>query len=380
MYSLRTNILILANAVDASEKRRREARKRRLARRLMRIDMNPFTDVPEAEFVKTFRLGKDSVRGLIDELTPLMTKPRRNDSISAEMKILIALAFYASGSYQNLIGQSALHNVSQITVSRSIKEVTEALNKIYHKYVKWPTQSDERNIIKAKFYQKFGFPGILGCIDGTHVAILRPHIHEERYYNRKGFHSLNVMIICDSDLNILCVDASTPGSAHDSTVWQSHPLSLHLKQITENTNEQVFLLGDSGYPLRKTMMTPILNTIEGTPQHHYYVKHVTARNTVERCIGVLKARFRCLLVARTLHYSPITAGKIVNACCVLHNIANTAREPLPSDEVYEEVLRLQQEENNYAAPNDQDHRRVNRDLLEGRALQQALVDRLWRDA
>ncbi|KAF9800174.1 hypothetical protein SFRURICE_002860, partial [Spodoptera frugiperda] len=300
MYSLRTNILILANAVDASEKRRREARKRRLARRLMRIDMNPFTDVPEAEF------------------------------------ILIALAFYASGSYQNLIGQSALHNVSQITVSRSIKEVTEALNKIYHKYIKWPTQSDERNIIKVKFYQKFGFPGILGCIDGTHVAILRPHIHEERYYNRKGFHSLNVMIICDSDLNILCVDASTPGSAHDSTVWQSHPLSLHLKQITENTNEQVFLLGDSGYPLRKTMMTPILNTIEGTPQHHYYVKHVTARNTVERCIGVLKARFRCLLVARTLHYSPTTAGKIVNACCVLHNIANTAREPLPSDEVYEE--------------------------------------------
>ncbi|CAG4992876.1 unnamed protein product [Colias eurytheme] len=296
------------------------------------------------------------------------------------MKILIALAFYASGSYQTLIGQSALHNVAQITVSRSINEVTKALNKIYHKYIKWPTQCDERNIIKAKFYQKFKFPGVLGCIDGTHVAILRPHIHEERYYNRKGFHSLNVMIICDADLNILCVDASSPGSAHDSTVWQNHPLSHHLKEITENTNEQVFLLGDSGYPLRKTMMTPILNTIDGTPQHHYYVKHVTARNTVERCIGVLKARFRCLLVARTLHYSPTTAGKIVNACCILHNIANMARAPLPPDEVYAEALRLQQEENNYAAPNYQDHRRVNRDLLEGRALQQALVDRLWRNA
>ncbi|XP_050559859.1 putative nuclease HARBI1 [Spodoptera frugiperda] len=171
--------------------------------------------------------------------------------------------------------------------------------------------NDEPPVKRLRFYQKFGFPGILGCIDGTHVAILRPHIHEERYYNRKGFHSLNVVYllpflllnykckkkhlihlqICDSDLNILCI-LSTPGSAHDSTVWQSHPLSLHLKQITENTNEQVFLLGDSGYPLRKTMMTPILNTIEGTPQHHYYVKHVTARNTVERCIGVLKARFR----------------------------------------------------------------------------------------
>ncbi|XP_045505812.1 putative nuclease HARBI1 isoform X1 [Colias croceus] len=325
MYSLRANILELA-AVDARERRRAECKRRRRARRLTRISTNPFIDISEAEFVKTFRLGKDSVRGLIEELIPLMARPRRNDSISAEMKILIALAFYASGSYQTLIGQSALHNVAQITVSRSINEVTKALNKIYHKYIKWPTQ------------------------------------------------------ICDADLNILCVDASSPGSAHDSTVWQNHPLSHHLKEITENTNEQVFLLGDSGYPLRKTMMTPILNTIDGTPQHHYYVKHVTARNTVERCIGVLKARFRCLLVARTLHYSPTTAGKIVNACCILHNIANMARAPLPPDEVYAEALRLQQEENNYAAPNYQDHRRVNRDLLEGRALQQALVDRLWRNA
>ncbi|CAG4969449.1 unnamed protein product [Colias eurytheme] len=41
-----------------------------------------------------------------------------------------------------------------------------------------------------------------------------------------------------------------------------------------------------------------------------------------------------------------------------------ARAPLPPDEVYAEALRLQQEENNYAAPNYQDHRRVNRDLLE----------------
>lgn len=40
------------------------------------------------------------------------------------------------------------------------------------------------------------------------------------------------------------------------------------------------------------MMTPILNTTEGTPQHLYYNLHLTARNLVERCIGVLKARFR----------------------------------------------------------------------------------------
>lgn len=38
--------------------------------------------------------------------------------------------------------------------------------------------------------------------------------------------------------------------------------------------------------------------------------------------------FRCLLAARALHYNPITAAKIVNACCVLHNIANQNRVPV----------------------------------------------------
>ncbi|XP_039764330.1 putative nuclease HARBI1 [Pararge aegeria] len=375
----------MANAVDARQNHLSERRRRRRARRLLRINIDPF-HIPDAEFIKTFRLGKETVRGLVEELTPLIPKPRRNDGISAETKILVALAFYASGCYQTLVGQSALHNVAQKTVSRAVRQVTEALNIIFRKYVKWPTQSDTRNAIKAKFYQKFDFPGVLGCIDGTHVAIIRPKVHEERYFNRKGFHSLNVMIICDSDLNILCIDASNPGSAHDCSVWQSHPLSQHLIELNENGN-QGFLLGDSGYPLRKTMMTPILNTIEGTPQHRFYVKHVTARNTVERCIGVLKARFRCLLGARALHYDPISAGKIVNACCVLHNIANKMKAPVPLL-TPEETLLLQQDEQNSRAElessieglNSQRHQRVNQGLLEGRSLQQALVNQLWRNA
>lgn len=41
---------------------------------------------------------------------------------------------------------------------------------------------------------------------------------------------------------------------------------------------------------------------------------------VERTIGVLKNRFRCLLGARQLHYTPQMAGKITAVCAALHNI------------------------------------------------------------
>lgn len=62
-----------------------------------------------------------------------------------------------------------------------------------------------------------------------------------------------------------------------------------------------YLIGDSGYALRKNLMTPILNAEEGSPEGYYYSKHVSARNVVERTIGLLKARFR--LVPNTYNYN-----------------------------------------------------------------------------
>lgn len=38
-------------------------------------------------------------------------------------------------------------------------------------------------------------PGVLGCIDGTHIAIVKPHHFEERFFNRKRYHSLNAQIV-----------------------------------------------------------------------------------------------------------------------------------------------------------------------------------------
>ncbi|KAJ8709363.1 hypothetical protein PYW07_009189 [Mythimna separata] len=84
------------------------------------------------------------------------------------------------------------------------------------------------------------------------------------------------------------------------------------------------------------MMTPILGAAPGSPEEHYTELHCKVRNTVERCIGVLKGRWRCLLAHRVLHYDPVTAAKIVNACVVLHNIAKSRNVPMPephSDDV-----------------------------------------------
>ncbi|KAI4455596.1 dde superfamily endonuclease [Holotrichia oblita] len=68
------------------------------------------------------------------------------------------------------------------------------------------------------------------------------------------------------------------------------------------------------------------------PENIDELRQLRARNirtTIERCNGVLKNRFRCLLKHRVLHYQPQTAAKIVNACAVLHNLCtdNNIEDP-----------------------------------------------------
>ncbi|CAI5678493.1 unnamed protein product [Oreochromis niloticus] len=48
--------------------------------------------------------------------------------------------------------------------------------------------------IKEGFHKIAGFPGVIGCIDGTHIPIIAPSVNEGDYVNRKSFHSINVQV------------------------------------------------------------------------------------------------------------------------------------------------------------------------------------------
>ncbi|CAG2192390.1 HARBI1 [Mytilus edulis] len=107
---------------------------------------------------------------------------------------MIALRFYGSGSQLQVVGDTMGYDKS--TVSRVVRDVTDALVDRKDQYIKWPTES-QNNINKRAFYEKAGFPNVIGCIDGTHVHIQAPTEDEPAYVNRKGFHSINVQVICD---------------------------------------------------------------------------------------------------------------------------------------------------------------------------------------
>ena len=54
----------------------------------------------------------------------------------------------------------------------------------------WPTVEERRFI--AEEFDGIGFPGVIGCIDGTHIKIDTPSEDPESYLNRKKYHSIQV--------------------------------------------------------------------------------------------------------------------------------------------------------------------------------------------
>lgn len=125
------------------------------------------------------------------------------------------------------------------------------------------------------------------------------------------------------------------------------------------------------------MMTPIINATPGSPAYHYTNLHVQTRNTIERTIGLLKARFRCLLVHRVLHYKPKMAASIVIACVILHNICNRANMPVP-ELSNEDVLREAQMQPNVSRVDSGAATSSNNQALQqGVATRDALIRRLW---
>lgn len=81
--------------------------------------------------------------------------------------------------------------------------------------------------------------------------------------------------------------------------------------------------------MREYLLTPVSNAVEDSPEGRFNALQKRARSTIERTFGILKGRWRCLLAARELHYDPERAGKIILACCVLHNMCIKAGVSAP---------------------------------------------------
>nr|XP_013189805.1 unnamed protein product [Amyelois transitella] len=338
----------------------------RQKRRACRSSFNPLWDISEVEFRNRYRLSKEAFLFLCEELKHLTTL-KKTLQISLQEKVLVALFFYATGSYQRPVGVAK--SLCQKMCSVYIQEVTQALNHpaMLEKYISFPKTLADRQAVSHKFFTKYGLPGVIGCIDGSHFKIFGPPSAEEHlYYCRKHYHSINVQMVCDSDCRIINVNAKFGGQNHDAFIWENSNVNTYMQHL-HNRGEIFWLLGDSGYPQRPWLMIPFLEVHPGSPEANYNQKHMRARVLIENTFGRLKNRWRCLCKDRVLHYKPEKCAQIIQACCVLHNIALDYRVAEPHNYDFN------------VPPQPIEHlreTRISNELIRGRAYRDQLVRKL----
>ncbi|XP_046346885.2 putative nuclease HARBI1 [Haliotis rufescens] len=314
----------------------RQARRNTRVPRVFRDRSNPLEDLDVEEVFDRYRFRPNTIIYLLG-LLDLTRETARNCAIPPLLQLLVCLRFLATGAMHLLVGDSL--NISRSTAGRCIRAVSLQISKLSGRFIKFPVGGDA---VRAKeaFGNIAGFPNVVGCIDGTFIRIQRPTTNEGDFVNRKGYHSLNVQMCCDANFCITSCNASWPGSVHDSRIFRTSALCRQF----ENGQYKGFLLGDSGYPCRWFLLTPLLNPTNRA-EERYNGSLCRTRVLIEQTFGVLKRRFQCL--HNELRATPRQAVTYVVACVVLHNLGIERGDIINHDE---NLMPPSSNVNNYVPP------------------------------
>ena len=218
--------------------------------RLFRDRSNPLDCYEDLELVQHFRFSRRAILKITELIQDHLNSTDRSYAAHPHLQVCVVLQFLASGTFQLICGDGV--HVSQPSACRYIRAVALGLQSICSRYISLPSYA-EKATIKSQLYELAHFPGVLGLVDGTHVRIQKPSEHEANYVNRHFHHSINVHSICLPNGKFSDILARFPGSVHDSRIWKLSQVRIY---VENNIFVGEHILGDSGYMLRKCLLTP----------------------------------------------------------------------------------------------------------------------------
>ncbi|XP_030852506.1 putative nuclease HARBI1 [Strongylocentrotus purpuratus] len=268
-----------------------------------------------------YRFSRRGIMLLLNTLAPRLDRETsRSHAIDGRLQLLTALRFYASGTVHHNHGDH--HGVSKASASRIVRRVNRVLIRMKHDIIRFPTTPAEVAASQADFFAVSGMPRVVSAVDCTHVLLRGARYGDDAYIyvNRKRQKSINVQLMCTTRFKITNVVARWPGSTHDSRILTHSNIAADF----EAGRKEGVIIGDSGYPLKPWLITPIQNP--QTPAEYAYNRaHPRTRVFIEQVNGQIKAKFPCLAVG--LRVAPKHACRTIVACAVLFNMAKEMGEP-----------------------------------------------------
>ena len=264
------------------------------------------------------------------------SQPDNPVHLPPSLKLSTFLQFLRTNSFHRAVGSQKGINISQAAACKTVNRVAKIFSLKQKQFIQFPTIQESQNIA-LEIYQEFKFPPVItGIIDCTHVHINKPvsvNPLPERFYNRKGFYSLNCLAVTDQNCKFLYFSARHCGSTHDAKIFGESALRQKLlKQF--NKEKPIALLGDEGFGCEDVLLTPVRSRqLEAENDAALKAKMVNynkavrlLRVKVEHSFGILKKRFPALLYqlrSRKIFH----AQNIAISSVVIHNILMEINDP-----------------------------------------------------
>ena len=312
-------------------------------------------DDAQLEWKKDFRVTGRTFQEIVRIVRPRLEKrdTQFRKAIPIEKRVAIAIWRLATGNAFRTISKTFA--VGKSTAVQIHREFCRELNRLAPTFIKFPRNGRETSseIEKVKADFKCKIPQAVGAIDCTHVKILAPALEEKAdYFSRKQTYTVNTHAIVGANLVILDIATGFPGSVHDSRVLrhtsvfrraENQEILPSPEDIIEGQRVGPLILGDGSYPLLKWLIKPYnFGPALSRSERKFNRKLSSVRSAAERCFGLLKARWRCLL--KRLDSEIENIPETIITCAVLHNICQINNEEyIDDDGVLENILRFERE-------------------------------------
>ena len=112
-----------------------------------------------------------------------------------------------------------LFDISESTAHAIVESLCEILVRdLMPWFVHWPELQEQR-VIADTLEEIYGFPGVVGCIDCTHIKMNQPLEFPQDFITRKQVFTINLQAVCDHNMLFTNVFCGFPGGSHDAYVF-----------------------------------------------------------------------------------------------------------------------------------------------------------------
>jgi len=185
------------------------------------------------------------------------------------------------------------------------------------------------------FEKQWNFPHCLGSMDGKHIPLQSPIKSGNDYFNYKGFFSIVLFALVDSDYNFMYANIGCQGRISDDDVFKNCDIFKKIENkslgvpsalpLPQRSKEIPFVfVANEAFPLTETIMKPFSGTHSKESKERIFNYRLSrCRRVVENVFGICSSIFRIL--RKPLLLEPEKAEIVVMAVVYLHNFLRKSR-------------------------------------------------------